>query len=272
MQQFSTSPIALIHSLYQNRNLINALVRREVVGRYRGSMFGTLWSFINPLIMLCVYGFFFSVVFKARWAGGNGTKSEFALILFIGMIVFNVFAECFNRAPGLVVSNSSYVKRVVFPLEILPVVALGAAFFHFIVGFVVWLMFYIVVEGLPHPSLLLLPVILLPFALFILGLSWIIASLGVFLRDVSQVVGVLTTALMFLTPIFFSAASLPAQYQVLIHLNPIAVVVEMVRSVAIFGVGVNLKLFALCAVMSGLTCCIGFAWFQKTRKGFSDVL
>ena len=174
---------------------------------------GLLWSFFNPVLMLAVYTFVFSVVFKARWAGGSDSKTEFALVLFAGLLVFNLFAECVNRAPGLILSNVNYVKKVIFPLEILPVVALGSAGFHFLISLVVWSIFYLLFFGIPPATILLLPLILIPLVLITLGISWLLASLGVYLRDVSQIIGVVTTVLMFLSPIFYPIVALPEEYR-----------------------------------------------------------
>lgn len=272
MRDFSISPKEMAASLWRNRGLAVALTKREVIGRYRGSFMGILWSFFNPVFMLAVYTFVFSVVFKARWSGGSDSKTEFALVLFAGMIVFNLFSECANRAPGLILSNVNYVKKVVFPLEILPFVSFGAATFHLLVSVVVWLIFYVIFFGMPHPTLLLLPLVLLPLALFTLGLSWILASLGVYLRDVGQIVGVFTTALLFLSPIFYPVTALPAEYQTLLHLNPLTSIIEQTRQVLVWGKVPYFKFWGLSMIASVAVAWLGFAWFQKTRKGFADVL
>lgn len=259
-------------SLVRNRGLIASLVRREVVGRYRGSMLGILWSFFNPVLMLVVYTFAFSVVFQARWPGGSGSKTEFALILFAGLMVFNLFSECVTRAPALVVSNVNYVKKVVFPLEVLPWVVLGSALFHLLISVAVWLIFYGLFFGMPTAGVLLLPVVLLPLVALVMGLAWLLASLGVFLRDVGQVVGVVTTALLFLSPIFYPVAMLPEAYQSVMHLNPLTPVVEQARDILIWHRGIDWLLWAKSLAFSLLVAWLGFAWFQKTRKGFADVL
>ncbi|MGK5066907.1 ABC transporter permease [Janthinobacterium sp. RT4P48] len=272
MQNFSTSPIHLVGSAWKNRALISALVRREVVGRYRGSMMGILWSFFNPILMLAVYTFVFSVVFKSRWAGGSDSKTEFALVLFSGLIVFNLFAECINRAPSLILNNVNYVKKVVFPLEVLPLVALGSALFHTIISLIVWMVAYLVLFGMPHATVLLLPLVIMPLILFVLGLSWALASLGVYLRDVSQVIGIVTTVLMFLSPIFYSTSSLPEQYRPLLQLNPMTPVIEQVREVLFWGRLPDMGFLMIYLAASAAIAMLGFAWFQKTRKGFADVL
>src|SRR5574338_1732515 len=235
MQNFPISPKDMILSVWRNRRLIQSLVRREVVGRYRGSVMGLLWSFFNPVFMLLVYTFVFSVVFKARWNVANDSKTEFALVLFAGLIVFSLFTECVNRAPGLILANVNYVKKVVFPLEILPVVSLGSTLFHALISLGVWLAAYLVLFGIPPVTALLLPLVILPLLLFILGLSWALASLGVYLRDVSQVIGVITTVLMFLSPVFYPANALPAEYRHMLYLNPLTPVIEQARGVLDWG-------------------------------------
>lgn len=272
MRDFSASPREIAASLWRNRDLTVALTKREVVGRYRGSFMGILWSFFNPVFMLAVYTFVFSVVFKARWSGGSESRTEFALVLFAGMIVFALFSECVNRAPSLILANVNYVKKVVFPLEILPFISLGAAAFHLLVSVAVWLIFYLIFFGVPHSTVLLLPIVLLPLVLFTLGLSWMLASLGVYLRDVGQIVGVFTTALLFLSPIFYPVTALPAEYQTLLHLNPLTPVIEQTRQVLVWGKLPDFGFWTAAMAAGAAVAWLGFAWFQKTRKGFADVL
>jgi len=272
MQKFSTSPKAMISSLWTHRSLLAGLIRREIIGRYKGSFLGILWSFFNPVLMLAVYTFFFSVVFKARWGGGSGSKTEFALILFSGLLVFNFFAECINRSPGVILSNVNYVKKVIFPLELLPVVVMGSAFFHLLISLLVWLGFYVVFFGIPHVKVLLFPVVIMPLALLTLGFSWFLATLGVYLRDVSQVVVTLVPVLMFMSPIFYPIKILPENLQIVIYFSPITIAVEQARAVLYWGESINWLLWSGYLVVSTIIACSGFAWFQKTRKGFADVL
>lgn len=272
MQHYSMAPAEMIASIWRNRYLIKTSIQREVVGRYRGSSMGILWSFFHPVFMLSVYTFVFSVVFKARWQSGSDSKTEFALILFSGLIVFNIFAECINRAPGLILGHPNYVKKVIFPLEILPVVSLGSSLFHAMVSFIVWLMAYIFIFGMPHWTIVFVPVVILPLLLFTAGLSWWLSALGVYLRDVSQIVGIVTTALLFLSPIFYSAARLPEKYRIVMQFNPLTPVVEQTRNVLFWGKMPDMKLLSIYLFCALLVACLGFAWFQKTRKGFADVL
>jgi lipopolysaccharide transport system permease protein len=183
-----------------------------------------------------------------------------------------MFAECINRAPGLILSNPNYVKKVVFPLEILPFVCLLSATYHMVISLGVWLVAYAIFSGLPHATVLLLPLIILPFALFIIGLSLALASLGVFLRDVSQFIGVLVTTLMFLSPIFYPASALPESYRNWVYLNPLTPVIELTRDLLYWGKMPDPVLVSIYWGATALTAWLGFAWFQKTRKGFADVL
>lgn len=268
-----TSLVALIESLWRNRHLIVQMTRREVAGRYKGSVLGLAWSFLTPILMLAVYTFVFSVVFKARWGtDGDESKTQFALVLFVGMIVHGLFAEVLNRAPGLILSNVNYVKKVVFPLDVLPVIAMGAALFHASISLAVLLIAFALFNGYLHWTIIFVPVVLLPLVILTLGVAWIFASLGVFLRDVGQTVGIITTVMLFLAPIFYPVTALPEEVRPLIMANPLTFIIEEARGVVILGrmpewTGLGIYTLAATAVAWA-----GFAWFQKTRKGFADVL
>lgn len=272
MRSFSLSPRQFAVDLWENRSLLRALVVREILGRYQGSVFGVLWSLFNPVLMLTVYTFVFSVVFKARWTPTSDSRSEFALALFVGLIAFNLFAECINRAPNLVLSNANYVKKVVFPLEILPIVSLGAALFHALVSLGVWLVFYVIVSGLPHWTAVWTPVLLVPLVLLVCGLSWALAALGVYLRDVGQITALITTVLMFVSPVFYPVSALPPAFRILFQLNPLTPVIEMLRDVLMWGHMPGATQFGISMLVGALVAWLGFVWFQKTRKGFADVL
>jgi lipopolysaccharide transport system permease protein len=249
------------------------MTKREVIGRYKGSVMGLTWSFFNPILMLVIYTFVFSVVFKSRWgSAGSNSKAEFALILFVGMIVFGLFSEAINRAPGLMLVNSNYVKKVVFPLEILPVINFCAALFHSLVGFGVLILGFLLINGFINWTIIFLPIVLFPLMLLIMGISWFIASIGVFVRDVGQTVNILTTLLMFLSPVFYPITAVPSEFQIWIMLNPLSFIIEQARAVLIFGEPpswIGLGAYTLIAISVML---LGFAWFQKTRKGFADVI
>lgn len=266
------SLLSPIKTLYANRELIYSLIRRDILVRYRGSILGILWSFFNPLLMLGIYTFVFSVVFQARWGTAQASRTDFALILFAGLMVFNLFSETMNRAPGLILSNINYVKKVVFPLEVLPVVSMGTALFQFSISFLVWFIFMLLFRGLPPPTIFLLPLVLIPFILMTMGFGWILASVGVYVRDISQVISVGITVLMFLSPLFYSISALPEQYQFFMLLNPLTFVIEQARAAMIFGVGFSWLGWAIYLAISLLVAWMGFVWFIKTKKGFADVI
>lgn len=267
-----TGFFVMLSSGWRYRSLLLQLIRREVAGRYRGSFLGMLWTFVNPVLMLAVYTFVFSVVFQARWGGGSGDQFEFALILFAGLIVFNLFSECVSRSPGLILANANYVKKVIFPLEILPWVSLGSALFHASVNLAVLLAFLVVVGHEVPWTVLLLPLVLLPMLLLIMGLSWLLASIGVFVRDIGQFIGMLMTVLMFLSPIFYPISALPESVRGWLFLNPLSFIIEQARDVVIWGKLPDWSGLALYTGLALPAAWAGFYWFQKTRKGFADVL
>lgn len=266
------SLLALWHSIWGNRALIAQMVRREVVGRYKGSAMGLLWSFLNPLLMLVVYTFVFTNIFKARWGAGDQTPTQFAVVLFAGLVVHGLFAEVLNRAPQLILSNVSYVKKVIFPLEILAVICTGAALFHGLVSFLVLLAAFAVFNGYIHWTAVFAPLVFLPLVLLATGCAWILSALGVFIRDVGQVVGVFTSMLLFLSPVFFPLTAVPRMVQGWILLNPLTFIIEQAREVVVWGhypdwAGLSLYLLGATAVAW-----FGYFCFQKSRKGFADVL
>jgi lipopolysaccharide transport system permease protein len=268
-----TSLVALGKSLWRNRQLIAQMTKREVLGRYQGSALGLVWSFLNPLFMLAVYTFVFSVVFKARWGlGGEESKTQFAVVLFVGMIVHGLFAEVLNRAPGLILSNVNYVKKVVFPLEILPVVSMGAALFHGLISLGVLLIAFVLFNGYLHWTAALAPLVLLPLVILTLGLAWMLASLGVFLRDVGQTIGIITTVMLFLTPVFYPITALPEEMRPWIMANPLTFIIEQAREVLIWGRLPDWLGLGVYTLVATVVAWAGYAWFQKTRKGFADVL
>jgi len=268
-----TSPVALFESLWRYRKLILQMTKREVLSRYRGSVMGLAWSFFNPLLMLIIYTFVFSVVFKARWGvGGEESKIDFAVVLFVGLIVHGFFAECLNRAPALVLSNVNYVKKVVFPLEILAWVALGSALFHAVISLVVLLVAKLLVgQGLEW-TVLLVPAVFTPLMLGTVGLTWFVASLGVYLRDVGQTIGIITSALLFLSPVFYPLSAIPENYRLIVLLNPLTFVIEQARQVLIWGEFPDWLGLSLYTAASFIVAWLGFWWFQRTRRGFADVV
>lgn len=263
----------MLRALLQHRELLWELVRRDFIGRYKGSMLGVVWSLFNPLLMLTIYTFVFSVAFKARWGGtGGGNKIGFAIVLFSGIIIHTFFAECLNRSPSLIVSHPNYVKKVVFPLEILPWMVLFSALLHFLVSFAALLAFCVLTGTSVQISTLLIPLALLPLILMILGLSWTLASLGVYLRDLSQVIGMVVTIALFMAPIFYPIDSLPPTFKAMLAWNPITLPVIQMRNLMLWGQPFQWSNWVISLIVGAVIWQIGFWWFQKSRKGFADVV
>lgn len=266
------SVLSMLVDIGRNAGLIAGMTKREVVGRYKGSLMGVAWSFLNPLFMLAIYTFFFSAIFKARWETGSESKVDFAIVLFVGLIVHGIFAECITRAPTLIVGNVNYVKKVVFPLEILPVVALCSALFHGMISMLVLQTAIVATGGALQLASLLVPLLILPTALTALGCTWILASLGVFLRDIGQLATIMATTLLFLSPVFYPISAMPREYRLVMTLNPLTTAIEQMRGAVIWGRLPDWSDYALQLGLAFLVAWLGYWWFQRTRKGFADVL
>jgi len=266
------NPLAPYLGLAAHARLTWDLTRRDVAGRYRGAMGGKLWAFLTPLLMLAIYSFVFGYIFQARWTAAETGNISFPIVLFVGLIFSNFFTECLNRAPGLVVSNPNYVKKVVFPLEVLTWVAIGTSLFHACIGVGV-LFLAMLVTGTHIPATaLLLPLVFVLFVPMVAGFTWFLAAMGVYLRDLLQFVSVLSTALVFLAPIFYPRTMLPEEYRWMLSLNPLSFVVEAGRDLVLWGQLPDWK-----AALGYLAASLAVAWagwmsFQLTRRGFADVL
>lgn len=268
----SNSITSIFTKPWRYRELIWQLAKREVLARYRGSVIGLLWSFFNPVFMLAVYTFFFSIVYNARWGTTHTSKFDFAITLFAGLIPFTLFSECVNRAPYMIINNVNYVKKVIFPLEILPWVNLASALFHAVISIFVLLLFYALINHSLHWTILFLPLVNLPLMFWILGLTWLLSSLGIFIRDVTHSVTIFTTALMFLSPVFYSVAAIPMPYQRFIYLNPLTTIIEQNRAILIAGQMPDWGSLAVSFLVGIIVAWLGLVWFEKTRPAFADVI
>lgn len=260
-------------ALLTHRSLLLRLIRRDIASKYRGAALGVVWSLINPILMLMVYTFVFSVVFKMRWPIAEGQPhGQVALILFAGLIVHGLGAEALLRAPTTITSQVNFVKKLMFPLEILPLVPLGSALFHFVLNLLVLLLAELAIMGSVPYTAVWFPLVMLPFLIGLLGAVWLFCSLGVFLRDIGQVMGLVVAVLMFLSPIFFPVEALPEQYRPLLELNPLTIIITQMRDVLLWGKFPDLWALAKYAVASSAFAAFGYLWFMRTRKGFADVL
>lgn len=272
MKNYSSNPTLIILSLLSNYNLIKLLTYRDILGRYKGSFLGILWSFFNPIVMLIVYSFVFSVIFKSKWGFESGSKVDFAMALFVGLMLFNFFAEVLNKSPTLILTNVNYVKKVIFPLEVLPIIVVMSALFHLAINFFVFFLAFNFIYGISHPSLFFVPLLIPPLIIFSLGFSFLLSALGVYLRDLSHLITILLTMLMFLTPIFYPIEMVPETYQKFIYLNPLTSLIEAMRNIFFTGRFPNIWILALNYLFSFIFLFFSFFYFQKTRKGFADVI
>lgn len=267
------NPFVFIPALWRRRHLIRQLTWREVTGRYRSSVLGFAWSLATPLVTLTLYTFLFGVVFKARWpASERGDLSEFGLMIFAGLTAFALFSECVNRAPGLITASPNYVKKVVFPLEVLPVSVLGSALFHTGISVLLLLAAHLLLSGALSWQALWLPLMLVPLAALALGLSWFLASLGVFLRDIGHTTTLVTQVLFFATPIFYPREALPISLRQIVDFNPLSPMIDNVRRVTVQGVAPDWPGFAFSLVAGLVALCLGHAWFAKSKRAFADVI
>jgi lipopolysaccharide transport system permease protein len=254
-------------------SLIGQFARREIDARYRQSLLGAVWAFVTPLLMLGVYTLVFRFVFKLRW-GSAGDESDltFALRLFAGLAVFNFFAECVNRAPRLILDQPHLVKKVIFPLEILPWISAVAALANLAVSLLLLLLFGAWDQGGLPPSALALPLVLLPLLPLCLGLGWLLAAVGTYVRDVGQVLGMLVSLLMFLSPVFFPVEALPAALRPWMFLNPLALPITQTRQVLLDGQWPDGSALLLHFLVCCLLALLGAVFFRAARKGFADVV
>jgi lipopolysaccharide transport system permease protein len=249
-----------IQQLWRQRSLIVQL-----------TMFGLLWSFINPLLMLAVYTFVFSTIFKVRWGSTPAGKLDFALMVFAGMLLFIMFGEVLSRAPRLIQDNANYVKRVIFPLDILPLTAVGAAFFHSLVGLAVLTLFVAANQGLSL-SILALPLVLLPYLLMLTGLAWLFSAIGVYFRDLAQTVSLIVAVLQFVSPVFYPVEAVPEAWRSWLSISPLTLPIEQLRTILLTGAWP--EWISLCGYsLISLACALGgLAVFSLLRRGFADVL
>ncbi|ORM68808.1 sugar ABC transporter permease [Pantoea rwandensis] len=269
-----TSLWSLCKNTHVNRHIIFEMTKRDIISRYKGSIMGLLWSFINPIFMLAVYTLVFSEVFNARWgtASANESKAQFAIILFAGLIVHGIFSEVLTKSPVLILNNVNYVKKVVFPLESFPVIALLSACFQAIINTIVLLLAFLLSNGFIHWTVFLFPLVFVPVMILTLALSYIISSLGVYLRDLGQFITLLVTVILFLSPVFYPLSAVPEKYQSIILLNPLTFIIEQMREIIIWGRIPDLSGLLTYTLVSLITLWFSYFWFQKTRKGFADVI
>lgn len=267
----TTGPASAVAALASGRRLLVELVKRDVQSRYRGSLLGALWSLAQPLMMLGIYTVVFTQVLPTRWPGAE-RPLDFALLLFVGLILHGFLADVMNRAPAMVLSNPNFVRKVVFPLELLPASLVGSALFQLALATLALAIFILIGTGSLRWSIVLFPLVALPLALVALGVAWFLASLGVYLRDIAQIVGIVATTLLFLAPIFYPVQFVPQAWRPWLDANPLTVPVEEGRRMCILGTTADWAAIGAYWIAAGVVAYAGFYWFQRTRRGFADVV
>lgn len=268
------NPMRLIRALVPHRELITQFAMRDVQQKHRGSHLGLVWTGLAPLLMLAVYVLVFNTIFKARL---NHSAPEgpldYAVMLYCGLMVFQIFMAPVSRAPKLIVSKMNFVKKMIFPLEILPVSVVLSSLVYSSVGLVLVLVAHFAMGGRLHAAMLLFPVVMAPAILLAVGLGWILSALGVFLRDIDDIVNTVVQRMMFLlTPLFYSIESVPEHLRVLVYLNPLSAVVDGARKTLLMGEQPNWMALGIWTAIALVVCQVGYAMFERLRRGFADVL
>jgi lipopolysaccharide transport system permease protein len=266
------APFGPFYAAWRNRHLIRRLVTRDVEERFRGSALGKVWALLAPLLKLVLYTVAFGVVIQPQWQSTVSSPAQVALIYFSGLVVFDFFFDCISRAPVLMFENISYVKKIVFPLEMLGWVVLGSAAFRLVIGLLILLVFYLVVGGLPPPAVLVIPFLLVLLAMVAIGFVWLLSSVGVFLRDVNHVIALLMPVFMFLTPVFFPLSAAPRWAQIVLYLNPLTFILEAVRGAIFKGTWPDPLGLGAYTIFAFLFIWFSYRVFERLRPGFADVL
>ncbi|OOG48397.1 ABC transporter permease [Polaromonas sp. A23] len=269
MNAATLNPLRIVSDIWRHRYLLGQLIKRDVLLRYRGAMFGVVWIFLSPLLMLAIFAFIFGHIFQARWPQQSGDL-PFWLLLYSGLIIFNIFGETVSRAPAAVRGYPSFVKKIIFPLHILPVVPLGAALVHGAFNFLIFVTALTWAGGL-HAQILLFPLLLLPVLLLALGLSWFVAAWGVFIKDMTQIVPLFVQMMLFLSPVFYPMSAVPEVLRPVYQFNPLGIVIETARAV-VTGQPISWGAWGMALSFCLGAAVLGYAFFQHSREEFADAL
>lgn len=262
----------MIRTLYKNNYLLRQLVKKDIKQRYQGSVLGMLWSFIVPILMLIIYTFVFSVIFQAKWDINTDDKYQFALVLFCGLSAFNMFSEVLNRSTMLIASNANYVKKVIFPLEILPVMVTCSALFNCVISFGILIVAKFVIYRNVSPTLYMIFLAMIPLIILSIGVGLLFSALSVYLKDIGNFVSVFVTILMYVSPVFFPLASVPESFRKVCEINPMTYIIENFRNVVFYGTSLDWKFFGISCIASVVIYLLGKAVFMRAKEGFADVL
>ncbi|MFQ7839825.1 MAG: ABC transporter permease [Enterocloster bolteae] len=262
----------MIKVFIDNKYLLNTLVKKDIEQRYKGSVLGILWAVLVPLLMLAIYTFVFSEIFQAKWNVSGGDKYEFAMVLFCGLSAFNMVSEVMSRSTNLIASNTNYVKKVIFPLELLPAVATFSALFNCIISYLILILAKLILYKTISITLYQIIMAFLPLCIFCMGISLIISALSVYLKDIGNVISIVVMILMYMSPVFFSLSAVPGKFRIICEINPMTYIIENFRNVVLYGSNIDWKFYILSLLASIALLVIGKIIFERTKVGFADVL
>lgn len=265
-------PFAFLACGWNYRRLILRLAKRRIESRYRGSLLGAAWAILQPLLILAIYTFVFSFVLQSEWRTSTGESRHFAVVFFSGLILYTLFSECLVESPGLMAAHRAYINQAVFPTETLPWVVLVSATVNFLISSGLLIGLYLAILGPPPLTVLFAPLVVLPVALAALGASWLISSLGVFLKDIAPIISLFAMALLFLSPILYPADLVPDRIQFYYRLNPFVPLLEMWRGLLFDAVPIDWPSLIWVTTVAWILAWLGWAWFMKTKKAFADVV
>lgn len=279
-------PSSVRGMLWSNRELIGQFTSREVLERHKGAYFGVAWNILNPLITLAIYTFVFGYIFQSRWSEAHALATvdgeagaskaaaglSFVLPFFLGHSLFHFFTECVNRAPTVITQRPNLVRKVMFPVEILPVVSVLSSAVYLLVSIPCLLGVQLIATHRLEPTALLLPLIVLPLVLMCMAASWVLAAVGVFVRDAKHVVLVLTHLFMFVSPVFYPVERIPESWRGVYMLNPLAIIIEDARSAVLWGKMPGWPKLTVLIVGSFIAAQVAYAIFMRARRGFGDVI
>lgn len=240
--------------------------------RYKGSLLGLFWSFITPLLMLVIYTFIFSEIFQAKWGPLSNNKFMFALTLYCGLNIINTANEILSRSTTLITIHANYVKKIIFPLYILPLVLTFSSLFNCIIGYIILIVANIILRHTVSFSIWLLPLMLIPFVLLILGLSYILSAVSVFIKDLTSLIGIILMLIMYTSPVFYPLEAVPARFSFICRLNPFTFIIENIRCVILYNSWPNFKRFCFSMIVAVVVLAIGYSIFKRLKEGFADIL
>lgn len=261
----------MLKNLYKHRELIWNFAKRNLIGRYKGSYLGILWSFLDPLFMLCIYTFVFGIIFGVKLPADIGTSS-FAIFLFSGLIPWRAFSESLNTSTGIIISNVNLVKKVIFPLEIFSTSTVISSIINSFFSMTILFIGMLILDHRIPLTFLYLFIIFIPQILFTTGLCWFLSSIGVFLRDIKSIVSVILMAWMYMTPIFYPVERIPEKFRLIMNLNPMHVIVTNYRRVLLMGVSPDWFWLTFVTITGIIFSILGYTWFMKSKGAFADVI